>query len=356
MKKLKDLRDEINKLDTQIIKFINQRASLAQEIGKIKRSKKQEIFSPAREEEVYQRIEEENKGPLSQDSIKAIYREIMSGAKALEKELSISYLGPKASYTHSAALNKFGSSVKYLPADTIKDVFLDVEKGGCDYGVVPVENSTEGMVTYTLDMFMESNLKICSEVVLKIMHNLMSKTTDIKKIKKIYSKAQAINQCRNWIKNNLPKAELIEVSSTTKAAEIAKNEKDAAAIGGELAAAEYKLHILKKGIEDSAHNVTRFLVIGQNYSEKTRADKTSLIFLVKDRIGALYEALQPFRKNKINLTKIESRPSKRKAWEYHFFVDMVGHCEDDMVKKALRELEKNCVFVRVLGSYPTMKI
>lgn len=351
MSELKNLRDKVNQVDAKIIQLVNKRANLAQEIGKIKKSAKEEIFSPAREEEVYSRILKLNKGPLDSKSLKAVYREIMSGAKALEKELAISYLGPEATFAHQAAMTKFGSSVEYIAVATVKDVFLSVEKGEVDYGVVPVENSTEGMVTYTLDMFMESNLNICSEIILNISHNLMV-NRNLTQIQKIYSHPQVFNQCRSWLRNNFPRAELIKVSSTAKAAKIIKREKDAAAIASQATADIYKLKILQEGIEDNLYNVTRFLVIGKNYSKRTKSDKTSIVFSVKDRVGALYEALKPFRKNSLNLTKIESRPSKKKVWEYYFYVDFMGHCEELKVKKVLKELEKHCLFVRVLGSYP----
>ncbi|MFC2140198.1 prephenate dehydratase [Candidatus Auribacterota bacterium] len=354
MADIKSLREKIDQADMKILKLVNERAKLAQKIGKVKKDTKTEIFSPAREEEVYERIVKENKGPLEPTALKAIYKEIMSGAKSLEKELTISYLGPEASFTHQAAMSKFGASVIYKPEDTIKDVFFNIEKGKSDYGVVPVENSTEGMVTYTLDMFIESNLKVCSEVMLHISHNLMvTPTAQLKNIQKIYSKAQVFGQCKAWLRNFFPKAELLEVSSTTKAAQIVLKEKNAAAIASTLAAEMYKLNILNQAIEDNSYNVTRFLVIGKNYSKKTKKDKTSIVFLIKDKVGALYDSLKSFKKYKINLTKIESRPSKRKAWEYYFYVDFLGHCEEKKIKEALKELEKQCVFVRILGSYPT---
>ncbi|HRZ87313.1 MAG TPA: prephenate dehydratase [bacterium] len=353
---LKKMRDKINQIDSEIIKAINERARFALEIGKIKIKNNQDIYSPEREKEVYARICAENKGPVRSDSLVAIYREIMSGALALEKELVIAYLGPQATFTHQAALNKFGSSVKYISMKNITDVFTEVEKGYADYGVVPIENSTEGIITHTLDMFIDSDLKIYSEVYLEIGHNLMSLSENLENIRKIYSKAEVFGQCRSWLHANMPNVELAEVSSTTRAAQLAREEQGAGAIASRLAATVYGLHLVAQGIEDSAHNVTRFLVIGRRYGKRTRDDKTSLMFSIKDRVGALYETLLPFRKNKINLTKIESRPSKRKAWEYYFFVDLVGHCEDAKVKKAIAELSKAVHFVKILGSYPKSRL
>ncbi len=324
---------------------------MSKKIGRLKVKSKKSVYSPERERVVYERIEKNNKGPLSNETLKSIYREVMSGSLALEKPIEIAYLGPPATFTHIAALKKFGSSVKYAPVNSITEVFAEVEHGRSDYGVVPIENSIEGAVNHTLDMFMESDLKICSEISLEISHNLLA-NCKINQIKKVYSNPQVFGQCRMWLEANLPKAELIEVSSTTKAAEIAVKERYSAAIASSLAADCYGLNILARSIEDSSHNVTRFLVIGRAESEPSRKDKTSIMFSVKDRVGALHDMLVPFKKYKINLTKIESRPSKKKAWEYYFFLDMVGHYKDKNVKKAIGELERGCAYLKVLGSYP----
>lgn len=324
---------------------------MSKKIGHLKVKSKKSVYSPERERVVYERIENNNKGPLSNETLKSIYREIMSGSLALEKPIKIAYLGPPATFTHIAALKKFGSSVKYAPVNSITEVFAEVEHGRSDYGVVPIENSIEGAVNHTLDMFMESDLKICSEISLEISHNLLA-NCKINQIKRAYSNPQVFGQCRMWLEANLPKAELIEVSSTTKAAEIAVKEKYSAAIASSLAAECYGLNILARSIEDSSHNVTRFLVIGRAESEPSRKDKTSIMFSVKDRVGALHDMLVPFKKYKINLTKIESRPSKKKPWEYYFFLDMVGHYKDKNVKKAIAELERGCAYLKILGSYP----
>ena len=331
--------------------MLNQRARLSLQIGRLKAKSKKSVYSPDREKVVYERIEKQNKGPISDETLKAVYREIMSGSLALEKPLKITYMGPPASFSNIAALKKFGSSVKYVPVNSITEVFAEVEHERADYGVVPIENSIEGAVNYTLDMFMESDLKICSEISLEISHNLLAKCK-MNRIKKVYSNPQVFGQCRMWLESNLPRGELIEVSSTTKAAEIAVKEKYSAAIASLLAAECYGLNVAARSIEDSAHNVTRFLVIGKVESNPTGKDKTSIMFSLKDRIGALHDMLVPFKKYKINMTKIESRPSKKKPWEYYFFIDMIGHYQDKSVKKALGELRNVCTHVKVLGSYP----
>ena len=348
---LKELRQEIDGLDIKILELINKRTKLALEIGKIKAREKKGYYIPDREKQVYRRLLKENKGPLPDVAVKAVYREIMSAALSLEKSLRVAYWGPEATFTHLAALQKFGSSVKLIPAKSIAGLFTEVEKDRADYGVVPIENSTEGVVNHTLDMFIDSELKICSEISLEVSHHLLSKGR-LKGIRKIYSNPQALAQCRNWIESNLPKAELIEVSTTSKGAELASREKGAGAIASELAAEIYGLKAVSRRIEDSPSNITRFLVIGKTLAQSTGGDKTSLMFSIRDKVGALYTMLKPFKQHKINLTKIESRPSRRKAWDYFFFVDLEGHCEDENVKKALEELGRECPQLKILGSYP----
>ncbi|HUI08474.1 MAG TPA: prephenate dehydratase, partial [Verrucomicrobiae bacterium] len=319
----------------------------------IKEVSGEEIYAPEREEAVLRRVVEKNEGPLTEESLRAIYREVMSSALALEKPLVIAYLGPQATYSHMAAVKKFGASLRYEPLPNITDVFTDVAKGRADYGVVPIENSTEGAVTHTYDVFVDSELKVCAQIVLPIRHNLMA-VCPRDQIKKIYSIAQVFAQCRQWLQLNLPHAELIEVSSSTRAAEIAKTEPNAGALASSLAAELYGLRIHDANIQDSSENVTRFLVIGRKYPPRTGNDKTSIMYAVQDRVGALHDTIASFKKFKINMTKIESRPSKKKAWEYYFFVDFNGHCDDARVKKALAELAKHTMFVKILGSYPNV--
>ncbi|HDM37869.1 MAG TPA: prephenate dehydratase [Candidatus Omnitrophica bacterium] len=348
---LEKLRKKVDRIDEEILNLLNERAELTLKIGEIKSRKNKQIYAADREKKVYENITKKNKGPLNNEGLKSIYREIMSASIALEKSIKVAYLGPPASFTHLASIKKFGSSIEYLSCDSITDVFYDVQKQRADYGVVPIENSTEGAVTYTLDMFIQSNLKICSEILLQISHNLIANCSK-NKIKKIYSNPQVFGQCRQWLKKNLPQSALIEVSSTTRAAQLAQRAKDAAAIASEMAAKTYNLRILTKSIEDNPNNVTRFLVIGKEETPPTGEDKTSIIFSTKDKPGALYEMLMPFKKHNINLTKIESRPSKAEAWKYYFFLDLEGHRQDEKVKKALSELEENCLFFKILGSYP----
>ena len=350
-KKLTSLRKKIDDLDRHIIRFLNERAFIVKDVGRLKSRKGEGMYVPTREREIYENILKENKGPLSDNALKAIYREIMSSSLALEKNLKIAYLGPEATFTHLSAIKKFGSQVEYTSCDSISEVFREVEITRADYGVVPVENSTEGVVSHTLDMFINSDLKICSEVSLDISHNLMSNSS-LKSIKKVYSNPQVFGQCRIWLNAHLPGVELIEVATTSKAAEIVSREKNACAIASVLAAKKYKLKIIAKDIEDSATNITRFLVIGQNIPSPTTKDKTSIMFYIRDRVGALHDILSYFKKHGVNLTKIESRPSKKKAWDYYFFVDLEGHRDNPKVKKALLELENKCTFLKVLGSYP----
>lgn len=349
---LKRLRSRIDSIDAKILSLLNERAGVTLDVGHIKAKKGKSIYVPERESDVYKRLVTRNKGPLSNDSIKAIYREIMSGALSLEKELVVAYLGPEYTFTHMASMKKFGSSVSYMPCSTITDVFNEVERSRADYGVVPIENSIEGAVNHTLDMFIDSELKICSEVFLEVSQNLLSRERDMSKIRKIYSKYEVFGQCRLWLEANLPRVELVDVSSTSKAAEIASKTKGSACIAGTPAGKNYGLKVLAASIEDSAHNVTRFLVIGRTEAKATKSDKTSIMFSVKDKAGALHDMLVPFKRYHINMTKIESRPSKVRPWEYYFFVDLEGHYYDAKVKKALQELEKQASFLKIMGSYP----
>jgi chorismate mutase/prephenate dehydratase len=348
---LRQLRRRIDGLDEKIVRILNQRARITLEIAKIKHKTGASIYSPDREREVLQRLSRLNRGPLDKQGLQAVYREVMSASLALEKPLKIAYLGPQASFSHLAALKRFGSRLGHLPCDSIPEVFREVERGGADYGVVPIENSIEGAVSHTLDMFMDSDLCICSEILLDVSHNLLARCAK-SEIRLVYSNPQVFGQCRIWLRENLPEAELLEVSSTTRAAQIASQERKSACVASALAAKVYGLRVLARDIEDSPHNITRFLVIGRADAAATGRDKTSVLFSIKDRVGALYDMLLPFKKHGINLTKIESRPSKKKAWDYYFFVDLQGHRENPAVKKALAALNDKCKFLKVLGSYP----
>lgn len=348
---LKVLRKQIDQLDQSIIKLLNSRAKIIKKVGEVKIKNGHSIYSPEREKEVIKRIAQLNQGPLGSQALEAIYCEIMSASLALEKPIKIAYMGPEASFSHLASIKKFGSQVGYIACNGISEVFLEVERDSSDYGVVPIENSIEGAISYTLDMFVESDLKICSQIILDVSHNLLSNGSK-SAIKRVYSHPQVFGQCRLWLQKNLPQAELIEVSSTTRASQIAAKEKGSASIASLLAAEIYKLKVVEKDIEDSPHNITRFFVIGKSEVPATGKDKTSVMFSIKDKVGALHDMLLPFKKYKINLTKIESRPSKRKAWDYYFYVDFEGHKSSMHVKKALIELENKCKFLKILGSYP----
>lgn len=344
-------RKAIDHLDAQLIKLLNERTRHVLAIGEQKLKAGQEIYAPHRERAVLARVCRLNHGPITNESLEAIYREVMSSALSLEKSMKIAYLGPEATFTHQAAIRRFGSSLQYASQKTIADVFTEVSKNRAEYGVVPVENSTEGVVTHTLDMFVDSDLKIVAQIVLPVQHCLVSNSPR-SQIRKLYSHPQSLGQCRGWVQNNLPRIEIIETSSNARSADLAAKEKGAAAIAGILAAEKYGLDILEYDIQDNAANATRFLVLGRKCSPPTGRDRTSIMISITDRVGALYRALSAFRRYRINMTKIESRPSKRKAWEYFFFIDCDGHLEQPKVQKALAHLGEHCNFVKVLGSFP----
>jgi chorismate mutase / prephenate dehydratase len=344
-------RKAIDALDAKIVKLLNERTEHVLRIGEMKLKAGEEIYAPHRERSVLQRLGKLNQGPITDESLRAIYREIMSSALSLEKSMTIAYLGPEATFTHQAAIRRFGSSLRYAAQKTIADVFAEVSKDRADYGVVPIENSTEGVVTNTLDMFVDSDLKIVAQIIMPIQHCLVSHARR-QEIKKIFSHPQALAQCRAWVQNNLAHAEIVETSSTTRAAELAAADPTAAAIASALAAERYNLRVIEADIQDNSANATRFLVLGRQCSPPTAHDRTSIMFSIAHEIGALHRALAPFRRYKLNMTKIESRPSKRKAWEYFFFADCDGHFKDRKVTRAIADLEQQCNFVKVLGSYP----
>ncbi len=344
-------RKAIDRLDAHIVRLLNERTKHVLAIGDMKLKAGAEIYAPHRERAVLQRICQSNEGPVTDDQLCAIYREIMSSALALEKTMSIAYLGPEATFTHQAAIRRFGSSLRYVSQKTIADVFTEVSKNRADYGVVPVENTTEGVVTHTLDMFVDSDLKIVSQIVLPIQYCLAGNGR-LRDIRRLHVHPQALAQCRQWVQQHLPKVEIFETSSNARSAELAAKGKVNAAVTGILAAEKYGLSVLEQDIQDNAANATRFLVLGRQCSPPTGDDRTSLLVSVADKAGALYQAIAAFRRHKINMTKIESRPSKRKAWEYFFFIDCDGHVQDRKVVKAIQLLGEYCNFVKVLGSYP----
>ncbi|HET6419650.1 MAG TPA: prephenate dehydratase [Geobacteraceae bacterium] len=349
---IKELRVKIDDIDEKILEFLNQRASLVIKVGQIKKAENRDFHVPSREREIFERLAAKNPGPFPNDGLKSVFREIISASLALEAPMKVAFFGPKATFTHMAAMQHFGFSAELVSQKSIPAVFEEVEKGRVLYGVVPVENSTEGMVSHTLDMFMESELKINAEILLEIHHNLLSRTGRMDDVKKVYSHPQPIAQCREWLAENLPNVPAVDVASTAVASQIASEDYAAAAIASELAAVIYDLKVVQARIEDQVNNYTRFLVIGKKMADKSGDDKTSLMFSVKDEVGILYRMLEPFAKRGINLCKIESRPLKRKAWEYIFFLDLFGHMSDPEVAEAVRELKDCCQFVKILGSYP----
>lgn len=354
--KIGDLRTGIDGVDREILTLLNERAKLAMEIGKLKEKAHASAYVPAREEDLVRKLKSVNSGPFPSESIRPVWKEIISASLSLEHPLGVAYLGPSGTFSHEASRRQFGLAARYIPAKTITEVFDMVEKGKADYGVIPVENTTEGSVSSTLDKFMEANSKIIGEVLLRISHNLLNRTGRASDIVRVYSHPQALGQCRKWLESYLPGALLLDASSTAQAAKTAAEEEGSAAIAGALAGELYGLETVEEAIEDNPNNFTRFLVIGKEIPEPGQSSKTSILFSVKDQAGALYHMLRPFYENSVNLTKIESRPSKDKAWEYVFFIDCEGHLSDPGVGAALVELEKLCHFVKVLGSYPRAEI
>lgn len=354
MPDIRDLRQKIDKIDDQLLKLINRRAALAIQIGKEKSKKNlsNHFHVPHREREIIERLQNGNAGPFPNDSVEAVFREIFSATLALEKPLRIAYLGPETTFSHQAALKQFGHSAVFTPFNSIENIFAEVEKDRCDYGIVPVENSTEGVINLTLDCFVDSPLLICDELKLGISLCLLSREQDCKDIKVIYSHPQPLAQCRNWLNRNLPGVEQVPSSSTAQAAQMAREQKNAAAVAGRLAAEVYDLNILADKIQDRRDNYTRFLVIGKEKARKARHNKTTVMFSIRDEAGSLLKALELFARNKINLTKIQSRPLRDRTWEYLFYLDFDGHIEDKNVQRVIDALTRQSLFLKILGSYP----
>ncbi len=351
--KLAHIRRRIDSLDRQIQDLLNQRAAAAQEVAAVKLEAGQdaEFYRPEREAQVLRDVKARNQGPLGDEEMARLFREIMSACLALEQPLGIAFLGPEGTFTQAAALKHFGHSVRTQSLGAIPDVFREVESGSCAYGVVPVENSTEGVVNHTLDMFMASPLHICGEVMLRINHHLLG-CGGLEAVQRVYSHQQSLAQCRGWLDRNLPQAERIAVGSNAEAARLAHDEPDSAAIAGEAAADIYQIAFLARNIEDEPGNTTRFLVVGRQQVTPSGDDKTSLLLAVPNRAGGLYQLLAPMADHRISMTKIESRPSRRGMWDYVFFIDVEGHRADAPVADALAALEQQASLFRVLGSYP----
>ena len=352
MEELDKIREQIDGIDLRILDLLSERARLAIEIGRLKSGTDVTFFAPSREKAVFDNVIKANKGPLPDGAVHAIFTEIISAARNLEQPLTIAYWGPPATYTHMAAVQRFGASSQYIPHPSINAVFTEVEKGNAHYGVVPIENSTEGVVNNTLDMFLESRLKIVSEIFVSISHCLLSSETSLDAVKRIYTLGQPLAQSRTWIRQNLPNAEILPATNSSTAAEMAKEEPGSAAIASRFAADHYGLNILAERIEDNPRNRTRFLVIGAARCDRTGQDKTSIMFSVPHKPGTLYRALAAMEKHGISMTMIESRPTPFTSWEYIFFIDILGHETDTPIEAALRDLRELTLFTTVLGSYP----
>ena len=358
---LADWRTRINDLDKQILNLLNQRAEAALQIGNLKRRQGTPSYVPEREAEILRQLSAQNRGPLTADNLAAIWREVLSACRALEGPLTVAYLGPQATFTHQAALGRFGATVDFRPARTIVDIFDEVERGRAAFGVVPVENSTEGAVNVTLDRLIDSEATIYGEIYLEIAQQLLSRAGDLGEVKRVLSHPQGLAQCRGWLAANLPEVPTEETTSTAAAVEVAAGDPTVAAIAAELAGTLYGVPILRARIEDNRHNATRFLVIGapapaagggRPAMGPSGRDKTSILFAMKNEPGSLYRILEPFVRAGLNLSKIESRPAKSRAWEYVIFVDFEGHRETPAVAVALREIGERTLYLRVLGSYP----
>ena len=356
---LKQIRREIDGLDEQIQALVSKRAQCAVEVARIKResssstgSGQADFYRPEREAEVLREVKARNQGPLDDEIMVRLFRQIMSDSLALQQPLSVAYLGPQGTYTHAAVHKQFGESVNASPLSAIDEVFREVESGAASYGIVPIENSTEGMVNHTLDMFLQSPLNICGEVSLRIHHHLLSKASSLDEIKRVFGHSQSMAQCREWLDSNLPRAERIDVFSNAEAARLAAETDHAAATASEAAAQIYGLQSIAANIEDDPNNTTRFFVIGRQQVEPSGQDKTSLLLSTPNKPGALYEMLSPMAGSGISMTRIESRPSRKTAWDYVFFVDIEGHRRDEMVAQVLEKLKDDQFLIRVLGSYP----
>jgi chorismate mutase/prephenate dehydratase len=352
--RLAALREQIDALDTQMLALLNERARCAEEVAhtKLAEDPNAKFYRPEREAQILTRMQSLNAGPLRNEQITHLFREIIASCLALEESMRIAYLGPAGTFTQEATFKHFGLNVATQPVESIPQVFREVEAGRVRYGVVPIENSTEGVITHTLDMFVQSPLRVCGEITLRINQNLMCSHADWQRVKKVYSHAQSLAQCRYWLDKHLPQAERIPVSSNAEAARLAALDADGAAIGSRQAAPIYGLNIVQENIEDNANNTTRFLVIGDQVVAPSGNDRTSLLVSARNRPGSLYHLLQPLADNGVDMTRIESRPSRTTNWEYLFFLDVRGHEQDEAVSKALNALRDEVEVVRVLGSYP----
>lgn len=350
---LETVRGEIDAVDAELVRLLSRRAELAQEIGRIKGKDGKPFFTPERERDIYERLAQVNPGPLQNRQLAAIYREIISAARAAEKPLAVAYWGPPGTFTHMAAAQTFGASTEMLPQESIQDVFLAVEHGSADYGVAPIENSVAGVVPETLDMFPQTNVKICAETYVPIHHHVLSVAESLESVKRVYAGPQPLAQCRRWLRSNLPGAEIIETIPTAKAAERALHDPEGVALGNSLASEVVGIPVLVEHVEDNPHNRTRFIVVGYNEPMKTGRDKTSLLFNLRNRPGELYRVLGAFDRFGVNLAMIESRPAQRASFEYIFYCDCDGHRTDENLSSAIAMVRALALETIILGSYPS---
>jgi chorismate mutase/prephenate dehydratase len=349
---LTSLRERIDEIDRKILGLVAMRAGIVEQVGQLKHTTGEVVYVPSRERAIIDRMIAENPGPLAPEHIKNIFTEVISACRGLEHVPRIAFLGPEHTYSHEAARERFGSSVEFAPQSSIGAVFQAIDGGRADFGVVPVENSTEGSINLTLDLLIDTRLVIIGEILLPIRHALLSRSGDPRAIRKIVSHQQSLGQCRGYLQANFPDCELEAVASNAFAAERAAHDAHVAAIASREAGVAYGLTAIAENIQDLATNTTRFLVMGSRAAERTGADKTTVLFAVADKVGALYEAITLFARNSINISKIESRPLRSRPWEYIFFVDLGGHRDDPRLKRALKALERKALFSKVLGSYP----
>ncbi|MBI5815547.1 MAG: prephenate dehydratase [Nitrospinae bacterium] len=355
MKDISGIRKEIDAIDEKLVGLLNKRASLAQKIAAIKKKSGSPVFIPARENEILKRVGQLNGGPLSPEALRGVFREIFSATRSVEKEIKVACLGPAGTFSHLAAIRLFGSSSSYSLEPGIDSVFKNVEKSTCDFGVVPIENTIEGAIGQTMELLIESQVNIFGELYLDVHHNLLSPAGDMRAVKTLYTHYMPLAQCRKWVAMNLPKVKVIETASSSEAAVKAKKDKNGAAIGSVEAAAIYGLDVLAEKLEDMPGNQTRFFVISLDKAPRSGTDKTSIVFSIKDSVGALNKILKPFAAKKINLSKIQSRPRKLAGWEYVFFIDFDGHMDDADVKWTLSKMKGQTTFFKSLGSYPNAK-
>jgi chorismate mutase/prephenate dehydratase len=347
------LRASIDRTDDEIMRLLNDRARLVAQVAQLKERQNLPFYVPSREKQIVDRLQGANQGPFPTDAIRPVFQEIMSACLSLEQTVRVAYLGPEATFTHMAVKRQFGLSARTVPVGTIAGVFDEVERGSADFGVVPIENSAEGVVTHTLDTFVDSELKIAAEIVMEVSHCLLVRAgLEPADVERVYSHPQALAQCRRWLGANLPRAVCVEAASTAEAARLARDDARGAAIASELAARLYDLMVARRKLEDMAENRTRFLVIGKRQAQATGRDKTSILFAIKDEAGKLFHVLEPLAKAGLNLSKIESRPSRRRPWEYVFFVDVDGHAADAPLAAVLAEVKGGCELFKILGSYP----